>query len=232
VASGRLVLVATPIGNLGDLSPRAQEELAAAEAWLVEDTRVSGKLRSAVGSGAPMRVLNDHTPPHRLQTYVEELAAGARWALVSDAGSPVVSDPGAEIVDACHKAGVEVDAVPGPSAAVHALGLSGFYGQRFAFLGFLPRRRGQASAVLAPFRESTLTLVAFEAAPRLAATLETMHGALGSRRFAICRELTKRHQQVWRGRLGCPPTEAEVPRKGETTVVVEGLRNPDADELV
>lgn len=224
MGTGRLVVVATPIGNLEDLSPRARRELATAEAWLVEDTRVSARLRAEVGSSAPMRVLNDHTGPSRVASYVGELAGGGRWALVSDAGTPVVSDPGAALVDACLEAGVEVDTVPGPSAVLAALCLSGFYAQRFAFLGFLPRKPGPASAVLEPFASSTLTLVLFESAARLDPLLGTLECALGSRRYAVCRELTKRHQQAWRGVLGMSPSAQEVPRKGELTVVVEGHR--------
>lgn len=229
---GRLVVVATPIGNLGDLSPRARAELSEAEAWLVEDTRVSARLRAEVGSTAPMRVLNDHTSPDATAAYVREIARGARWALVSDAGTPVVSDPGATLVDECLAAGVEVDVVPGPSAVMAALCVSGFFAQRFAFLGFLPRKPGPASQVLAPFAESTMTLVLFEAAPRLDGLIRALAGALGSRRLVVCRELTKRHQQVWRGTLDRPPAPSEVPRKGELTVVVEGHRSRNSPERV
>lgn len=229
---GRLVLIATPIGNLGDLSPRAREELAGAEAWLVEDTRVSGRLRSVVGASPPMRVLNDHTGPARLAEYAAELAKGARWALVSDAGTPVVSDPGAALVDACRAAGVEITAVPGPSAVLTALCVSGFYGQRFAFLGYLPRKPGPGREVLAPFAASSLTLVLFESAPRMERLLDLLFQILGSRRVAVCRELTKMHEQVWLGLLGTPPTEQEVPRKGELTVVIEGKRVASRDKEV
>jgi 16S rRNA (cytidine1402-2'-O)-methyltransferase len=232
VGGGRLVVVATPIGNLTDLSPRARSELAQADAWLVEDTRVSARLRAEVGSTAPMRVLNDHTSPEATASYAREIAAGARWALVSDAGTPVVSDPGAALVDACLGAGVEVDVVPGPSAVLAALCVSGFYAQRFTFLGFLPRKPGPAAQALRPFAESTMTLVLFEAAPRLDSLLRALGSALGSRRVVVCRELTKRHQQVWRGTLDVPPPPSEVPRKGEITVVVEGHRNKGRPEEV
>lgn len=222
--AGRLVLVATPIGNLGDLSPRAREELASAEAWLVEDSRVSGRLRAVVGASPPMKVLNDHTGPAKVQEYCGELADGARWALVTDAGTPVVSDPGASLVDQCIEAGVEVTTAPGPSAVMAALCLSGFYAQRFAFLGYLPRKPGPSQEVLAPFADSALTLVVFESPHRLEPLLDSMFRALGSRRVAVCRELTKVYEQVWRGQLGTVPGDSEVPRKGEFTVVVEGRR--------
>lgn len=230
--AGRLVLVATPIGNLGDLSPRAREELEAAEAWLVEDTRVSGKLRSRLGSSPPMKVLNDHTGQGKLDEYARELAAGARWALVTDAGTPVVSDPGAALVSLCHETGVEVTTVPGPSAVMAALCVSGFFAQRFAFLGYLPRKSGQAAEVLRPFADSTLTLVLFESPHRIGATFGTLEASLGSRRVAVCRELTKMHEQVWRGRLEFAPAETEVPRKGEFTIVVEGQRAGTRDKGV
>jgi 16S rRNA (cytidine1402-2'-O)-methyltransferase len=222
--AGRLVLVATPIGNLGDLSPRARAALAAADLWIVEDSRVSGRLRTLVGSSAPMRVLNDHSGADRVEALAQAVAAGQTVALVSDAGSPVVSDPGAELVDKCHALGLEVDSVPGPSAVTDALALSGFYAQRFAFLGFLPRKPGPARDVLSRFTGSSLTLVLFESPHRLVHCLAACAEALGERRFAVCRELTKLHQQVWRGTLPEAPTESQVPRKGEFTIVVEGLR--------
>src|SRR5689334_22915587 len=134
--SGRLVVVATPIGNLEDFSPRAQRELAEADMWLVEDTRVTGKLQAVLGVKKPMRVLNDHSSPRQISTLVE-LASEQTVAIVSDAGMPVVSDPGAEFIEACAERGIEIDVIPGPSAVTTALAFSGFYAQRFAFLGFL-----------------------------------------------------------------------------------------------
>ncbi|MCW5937333.1 MAG: 16S rRNA (cytidine(1402)-2'-O)-methyltransferase [Fimbriimonadaceae bacterium] len=222
--AGRLVLVASPIGNLGDVSARAREELAGAEVWLVEDTRVAGRLQSALGISCPMRLLNDHTSERRLEEYAGLLEGGARAAVVTDAGCPVISDPGAELVDMCHARGVEVDAIPGPSAVTTALALSGFFAQRFAFLGFLPRKPGPLKESLAPFAESTLTLVLFESPNRIDKVLSVMPEVLGLRRYALCRELTKLHQQIWRGKLPELPQEGEVLRKGEFTVVVEGRR--------
>lgn len=232
--AGRLVLVATPIGNLGDLSPRARDTLALADLWIVEDSRVSGRLRTLVGSAAPMRVLNDHSGHDRVEALAQAVAAGQTVVLVPDAGSPVVSDPGAELVDRCHELGLPVDSVPGPSAVTDALGLSGFYAQRFAFLGFLPRKLGPARDVLSRFAGSTLTLVLFESPHRLGQCLAACSEALGERRYAVCRELTKLHQQVWRGTLPESPTEIQVPRKGEFTLVVEGLRkgNSSSDRSV
>ncbi len=222
--AGRLTLVATPIGNLGDLSPRAQEALAAADAWIVEDTRISGKLASHLGLKKPMRVLNDHTAPYQIERYRDELAKGLSAALLTDGGTPAISDPGAILTDLCHTAGIPVEGIPGPSAVATALMLSGFFAQRFAFLGFLGRKAGDIRKELTPFAESPLTLVLFESQHRIEPLLEVAHEALGTRRYAICRELTKAHEQVYRNVLPNTPTESEVPRKGEFTIVVEGRR--------
>lgn len=222
VAAG-LTLVATPIGNLGDLSPRAMEALQSADFWLVEDTRVSGKLQAAFGWHVPMRVLNEHTSERQMLQYVSDLQ-GLRGALITDAGAPGISDPGAALVDLCHERGVPVVGVPGPSAIIAALMVSGFFAQRFAFLGFLPRQAGALRAALSPFAESPLTLVVFESSFRLDRLILGAADVLPCRRYAVCRELTKKHEQVWRGRLPEPPDLAAVPRRGEFTVVFEGAR--------
>lgn len=228
---GRLVLVATPIGNLGDLSDRARLALSEAEMWLVEDTRVSGKLQSALGIPRPMRTVNEHTPDERLTALVDEIRAGRIAVLLTDAGAPGVSDPGARLVDLCHQAAVPVDSVPGPSAVTNALALSGFYAQRFAFLGFLGRKPGAIRDVLAPFAESPLTLVLFESPHRFGKLLAAAHGVLGPRRYAICREMTKLHQQVFRGQLPEVPNASAVPARGEFTLVIEGLRRGKERDL-
>ena len=175
-----------------------------------------------------MRLVTDHTDDTTLKRYVSELAS-MRAALITDGGAPGVSDPGARLCDLCHEAGLEVDAVPGPSAVIDALMLSGFYAQRFAFLGFLGRKPGAIVSDLAEFAASPLTLVLFESPHRFRALLKAADGALGPRRYAVCRELTKLHQQVFRATLPHVPTEAEVPAKGEVTVVIEGLRRTSRD---
>jgi len=223
-ATGRLTLVASPIGNLGDLSPRAQEALAEADVWFVEDTRVSGKLASHLGLKKPMRVLNDHTSPTQVERYADEVAGGLNAIVLTDGGAPVVSDPGALLSDACHERDVVVTSVPGPSAVTNALALSGFFGQRFAFLGFLGRKAGAIRSELEPFAESPLTLILFESQHRIESLLSAAHEALGNRRYAICREMTKAFEQTYRGRLPEVPSESEVPRKGEFTIVIEGRR--------
>ncbi|CAN5514011.1 hypothetical protein BH11ARM1_BH11ARM1_17840 [soil metagenome] len=222
--TGRLTLVTTPIGNLADLSPRAADALGAADFWIVEDTRVSGRLAIHLGVKKPMRVLNEHTSPKQVEALLGELESGKHAALLTDGGAPSVSDPGASLTDLCHDAGVLVEGIPGPSAPITALMLSGFFGQRFSFLGFLGRKAGDIRKELAPFAESTSTIILFESQFRFLATLKVAHEALGERRYAICRELTKMHEQVYRERLPNLPTEAEVPHKGEFTLVIEGKR--------
>lgn len=219
-----LILVATPIGNLGDLSDRAKETLKSADYWLVEDSRVSGKLQSALGLNIPMRVLNDHTSRSKMEDYLDLIESDARVVLLTDAGTPVVSDPGAEIVALCKERGFKIDAVPGPSAVTLGLALSGFFAQRFVFLGFLGKKRSAALETLEPFRTSPMTVVLFESPFRFAQTLSACFEALGERNYAICRELTKMHQQVYWGTLPMVPDEKTVPRKGEVTLVIEGFR--------
>jgi 16S rRNA (cytidine1402-2'-O)-methyltransferase len=221
---GELILVATPIGNLGDLSPRAAEALSEADFWFVEDTRVSGKLQAHLKLSKPMKVVNEHTSEAQLAKYVAELNKSGSVALLTDAGTPGISDPGARITDLCYEAEIKIDAIPGPSAVATALTLSGFYAQRFAFVGFLARKPGPMKKELEQFRESPLTLVAFESPFRLNTLLKAACDTLGERRYAICRELTKLHQQVYRSVLPNMPSEKDVPAKGEICVVFEGKR--------
>jgi 16S rRNA (cytidine1402-2'-O)-methyltransferase len=219
-----LVVVASPIGNLSDLAPRNLEALTQADLWIVEDTRVSGKLASHFGLKKPMRILNEHSTDEHVSRILQEIRTGLTAALLTDGGTPVVSDPGAAIVDRAYSAGIQVVGIPGPSAPVLALSVSGFYGQRFVFLGFLGRKPKDIRKELVPFSESPLTLVLFENVFRLETLLETAFEALGSRRYAVCREMTKAFEQVYRSELPSVPTESEMPRKGEISVVIEGFR--------
>jgi 16S rRNA (cytidine1402-2'-O)-methyltransferase len=220
----KLTLVATPIGNLGDLSPRAVEALRLAEFWIVEDSRVSGKLASHLQIKKSMRVLNDHSTDVYIQKLLTDIQKGDQCCLITDGGAPVVSDPGAILCDRCHDAGIEVDSVPGPSAVINALSLSGFFGQRFAFLGFLGRKPGPMKEELLPFADSPLTLILFESPHRIEALLKAAYDTLGTRRYVICREMTKSYQQVYRDVTPNVPDETSVPRKGEVTIVIEGRR--------
>lgn len=220
----KLVLVATPIGNLEDLSARAERILKEADLWIVEDSRVSGKLAAHLSVSKPMRVLNEHTPPAKIESIAAEVARAPMTALLTDGGTPAISDPGAILTDMLHDEGVEIDCTPGPSAVTTALMLSGFFAQRFAFLGFPGRKPGDIRSLLAPFADSPMTLVLFESPFRFPKLLEVAGEVLGDRRFAICRELTKLHQQVFRGNLADLANLREVPQKGEVTIVLEGRR--------
>lgn len=221
---GRLTVIATPIGNLGDLSPRAKEALESASAWIVEDTRVSGKLQVVLGLKKPMWVLNDHTTDKAVNQYLDRIEEGQNVVLLTDGGTPVISDPGTELVDGCYDREILLDAIPGPSAVTNALSLSGFYGQRYAFLGFLPKKPGDISKLFKPFADSPMTLVYFDSPFRTIKSLEAVYSTLGERRIAICREMTKIHQEVRREHLSKLEKILDFQARGEVTVVIEGIR--------
>ncbi|MBS1702766.1 MAG: rRNA small subunit methyltransferase 1 [Armatimonadetes bacterium] len=172
----------------------------------------------------PMKVAHDHSQDAQLDRLLDEVEAGKRAVVLTDGGAPGISDPGARLVDLAHDRGIEVDAIPGPSAVIDALMLSGFFAQRFAFLGFLGRTPGDIRKELMPFTESPYTLVLFESPHRFRKLLEVAAEVLGDRRYAICREVTKRNQQVFRENLPTIPNEGQVPAKGEFTIVIEGRR--------
>ena len=219
-----LTLVATPLGNLGDISPRCSEALRLADFWIVEDTRISAKLAFHLGVKKPLKVAHDHSQDVQLNRLLDEIELGQRAVLLTDGGAPGVSDPGARIVDLAYERGLTVDGIPGPSAVINALMLSGFFAQRFAFLGFLGRTPGDIKKELVPFLDSPYTLVIFESPHRFRKLIEVAGEVLGERRYAICREITKRNQQVFRSDLPIIPNEGEVPAKGEFTIVIEGRR--------
>ena len=227
--TGRLVLVATPIGNLGDLSPRAVEALAAADVVACEDTRRTGKLLAHAGVSAPrLLVVNEHTEAAGAVEIAGLVADGRTVVLVTDAGTPAVSDPGARVVQATLDAGGEVEAVPGPSAALAALVVSGLPTGRFCFEGFLPKKgRHRAERIEELTRESR-TMVLFEAPHRLARTLGDLAAALGGDRpVAVVREQTKLHEEVWRGTLADAAARAgDTEPRGEHVLVVAGCPNP------
>ncbi len=222
--AGKLTLLASPLGNLGDISHRFIEAVSESAVVFAEDTRLTGRLLEHLKLKKPFKSLNEHTREEGLEQYVRLLQQDVKAVLITDAGTPGISDPGARFVDLLHEAGVEVDSIPGPSAVTMALSLSGFYAQRFAFLGFLGRKAGAIRSELEPFRESPYTIVFFESPFRVDALCQTSSEVLGDRRVAFCRELTKIHQQVVRTTLLNRPTLEEMPRKGEFTVVVEGHR--------
>lgn len=235
-----LYLVATPIGNLRDVSLRALEILAAADVIACEDTRVTRKLTARYGIATPLTPYHDHNATTALPKLTARLAEGARVALVSDAGTPLVSDPGYRLVRAAHAAGHAVTAAPGASAVLAALAVAGLPTDRFFFEGFLPAKEAARRARIAALARIPATLVLFETGPRLAAALVDLAAGLGDRAAAICRELTKLHEEVRRGTLdGLAGVYRELPEpRGEIVVVVappaeeEPARAEQVDDLL
>ncbi len=232
--SGSLVVVATPIGNLGDLSPRSREAIESADVVACEDTRRTGRLLQLCGMTASrLVVLNDHTEERESQRLVTLMLEGAVVALVTDAGSPAIADPGERFVRAAADAGLPVLVVPGPSAVVAALSVSGLPTGRFVFEGFLPRRGSARRDRLVELAEERRTIVVFESPHRLADTLVDLADYFGAERpVAVCRELTKLHEEVWRGSLtGAAAWAAATPVRGELVVVVGGaMPGPAPDD--
>jgi 16S rRNA (cytidine1402-2'-O)-methyltransferase len=220
---GTLWVVATPIGNLGDLSPRAAAALREAGAVAAEDTRRTLKLFAHLGVPAPeLLSLPAFDERGRVARIVERLAAGESIALCTDAGTPGVSDPGAALVAAAWQAGARVVPVPGPSAALGALSASGFPADRFLFAGFLPRKGGARAEALRALAAAACTVVLYEAGNRTAATLRDLAAALGDREALVARELTKLHEELARGRLAALAERFGGEVLGEVTIVVSG----------
>lgn len=218
--------MATPIGNLGDLAPRARDVLAGAAVVAAEDTRRTGQLLASAGLDRPLVSLHEHNERQRVQSLLRRLHAGQDVALVSDAGTPLVSDPGLLLVRAAQAAGIEVRTVPGPCAAIAALSIAGLPTDRFVFEGFLPARGAARRARLEGLAGEPRSLVFYEAPQRLAESLDDMAGAFGdTRRAVVARELTKLHESVYHGTIrelaGHALGDPDMSR-GEIVVVVEG----------
>lgn len=236
--AGRLILVGTPIGNLGDASPRTAASLASADLVCCEDTRRSGRLLAHLGVRAPQLIrLDDHTEVEQLDRVVARIAAGEVVAVVSDAGMPGLSDPGARLAARAADDGLMIEVVPGPFAAAVGLTGSGLLDPsgRFCFEGFLPRKGAARTGRLAELVDERRTIVLYEAPHRLDRTLVDLAEVLGgARRVALCRELTKLHEETWRGTLAeavahCVATQP----RGEYVVVVDGAAPlPEADDEV
>jgi 16S rRNA (cytidine1402-2'-O)-methyltransferase len=220
---GRLSVVATPIGCLEDITLRALRILQEADLILAEDTRHTRTLCSKHDIRTPLRSFHAHTNEDKVDLLVAELAAGAHYAIVSDAGTPVVSDPGAYLISRAADAGIDVEAIPGPSAVLAALCVAGLPVRRFVFEGFLPRSGGERTRALDRIAQSPITAVLFESPHRIHATLGDLDRTLGhDRRIALCRELTKMHEQTIRGTAAEVRSRLSDPARGEITVVVEG----------
>ncbi|HEX6476313.1 MAG TPA: 16S rRNA (cytidine(1402)-2'-O)-methyltransferase [Acidimicrobiales bacterium] len=232
-AGGALVLVATPIGNLGDLSPRAADALREADVIACEDTRKTGRLLAHAGiTDKRLLAVHDHNEASQAHSILTLLDRGRNVAVVTDAGTPGISDPGGRLAAAVAAAGGEVTVVPGPSALVAALVVSGLSTARFIFEGFLPRKGGERSERLAALAGEQRTIVLYEAPHRLAATLADLADRCGPlRQVAVIRELTKLHEEVWRGTLAgaLERARAAAPR-GEHVLVVAGAPVPVPDE--
>jgi 16S rRNA (cytidine1402-2'-O)-methyltransferase len=233
VAQGRLDVVGTPIGNLGDLSPRAREALAQADLVAAEDTRRTGQMLASIGVSARLVSVHDYNEAARIEGLVAQLREGNVIALVSDAGTPLLSDPGFALVRAAAAAGIEVRTIPGASALTAALSIAGLATDRFVFEGFLPARAVERRESLARLATETRTLVFFEAPHRIADTLADLAAAFGEARPAvIARELTKLHETVYRGSLAelraLARSDANLAR-GEITLLGEGAREAPED---
>ena len=229
--SGKLYLVGTPIGNLGDLSPRAAQTLAQVDFVVAEDTRVTLRLLSHLGVKKPLVSYHEHNKRSAGQKVLGRLLSGESCALCSDAGMPCISDPGQEMVAQCSQSGVEVVVIPGPSAAVSALALSGLPAGRFAFEGFLSVKKGSREAHLAALKSEVRTMVFYEAPHKLVSTLRDLSRVLGDRRVALCRELTKLHEEAVRTTLAEAVARYQTtPPRGEFVLVIEGAAPPPEAE--
>ncbi len=222
-SEGRLFVVATPIGNLADITLRALRVLGEVDVVAAEDTRTTRKLLSHHGIGTTLVSYHDHNEAVRTPELLDRIKRGESVALVSEAGTPSISDPGYRLIRAAIAVGVAVEPVPGPSALLAAVVVSGLPSDSFVFEGFLPRRAGERKRRLEELATQRRTLVFFEAPHRLDKTLADMLEVLGDREVALCRELTKLHEEVRRGRLTELVAELQrKPVKGELVLVVEG----------
>lgn len=230
--SGTLYLVGTPIGNLGDITDRARETLRSVDLIAAEDTRRTGRLLQRFGIKAKTVSLFEGNERVRTEELLVELREGSDVAVVTDAGMPAVSDPGFRLVRACAEEGIDVRVVPGPSAVIAALVVSGLPSDRWVFEGFLPRKAGERRARLRAMRHDPRTVVLFESPHRVATLFRDVLVELGDRRLALARELTKLHEEVVRGRTSeVLATLADRELKGEVVIVLEGATDPAVPEL-
>ena len=228
--SGTLYIVATPIGNLDDLAPRARQTLTDVDLIAAEDTRHTGRLLSHIGAKTPQKALHDHNENEAVPGLIEALESGKDVALVSDAGTPLVSDPGYRLVQAAHQHGIPVSPIPGPSAAIAALSAAGLPSDRFSFEGFLPSKAKARDEVLTQLAGEARTMIFYESVHRIAQTVGAMIGAFGADRCVFLgRELSKLHEQCVSATLGDIAKQlgdASIPDKGEFVLVVAGNASP------
>lgn len=198
LTSSTLFIVGSPIGNLGDITVRAKEILSTVDMVLCEDTRVTRNLMKHIGSTVPLLSLHQHTTPAQLDRILQQIADGKTAAYVSDAGTPGISDPGGKMVEVAYEKGITVIGIPGPSAVITALSISGFPSDKFLFLGFLPHKKGRET-LFKRIAETEETVVLYESPHRLIRALESLQEIIGNRQVAVCRELTKIYESVVRG---------------------------------
>lgn len=231
--SGKLYVVGTPIGNLGDMTYRGVKTLEDVDFICAEDTRVTLKLLNYFEIKKPLVSYHEHTARQICQGIADRIAAGESCAVVSDAGMPCISDPGADLISLCIEKGISVEVVPGPTAMASAVALSNISSSRFAFEGFLSVTKKQRFEHLQSVAKDTHTLVFYEAPHKLRATLEDMLEYFGDRKIAVCRELTKIHEEVIRTTLsGAIEYYTEVNPKGEFVLVVEGYTPPETTDII
>lgn len=230
--SGILYVVGTPIGNLGDMSPRAVETLENVDFIAAEDTRVTLKLLNHFGIKKPMVSYFEHNKHQRGEIICRRILSGENCAIVTDAGMPCISDPGELLVKQCEEYGIEVKAVPGPSAVISALAISGLPTGRFTFEGFLSVNKKSRMEHLESVKNETRTMIFYEAPHKLNATIRDMLGAFGNRSIAIVRELTKIHEEVIRTTLEqAVERYSEAPLKGEIVLVIDGAKPVDNNKV-
>ena len=220
---GKLYLCATPIGNLDDITLRVLNTLKEVDLIAAEDTRHSIKLLNHFDIKTPMTSYHEFNKVEKARVLVEKMKEGTNIALITDAGTPGISDPGEELAAMCYEAGIEVTSLPGPAACITALTLSGLPTRRFAFEAFLPMDKKERQAVLNELKDETRTMVIYEAPHRLVRTLKTLRETLGNRRISICRELTKKHETVFATKIEDALAYYDVQEpKGECVMVIEG----------
>lgn len=224
-----LYVVATPIGNLADLTSRAEDILSSVPTVAAEDTRVTRKLLNHIGASSRLASLHEHTTPDRLKSIVAKLESGD-MALVTDAGTPGISDPGAALVREAVAAGHDVVPLPGPSAVSTALSVTGWTFARFLFLGFLPRKQNDRLSTLKSAAAEPGPVVVYESPHRVAATLTGIHETFPDRQLVICRELTKLYEEIFRGTASEAVSHFDDPR-GEFVIVIQGAGEPAAEVI-
>ena len=229
--SGKLFFCATPIGNLEDITFRVLRTLKEVDLIAAEDTRNSIKLLNHFDIHTPMTSYHEYNKIDKARTLIEKMQQGQNIALITDAGTPGISDPGEELVAMCYESGIEVTSLPGPAACITALTLSGLSTRRFTFEAFLPSDKKERKAVLEELKNETRTMILYEAPHRLVKTLEELYEALGNRRMTLCRELTKRYETAFRSTIEelLAYYEKEEP-KGECVLVIEGRSRKEMEE--